>query len=99
MMQQSELIAVRRIRGKGRGVIARRAIRKGAVIERAPVLLVPIGDFVDGMKNRTLKTYLFIWDKKHVAVALGYGSLYNHSFDPNARYVHGEDRLTFRAIR
>src|SRR5690242_14055082 len=89
-LHHSELICVKRIPGKGRGVVARRPIKKGAVIERVPVLLVPLADLVDGLENRTLKTYFYIWDKKHVAVSLGYGSLYNHSYEPNARYIHGK---------
>ena len=64
-----------------------------------PVLLVPINDLVGGMKNGTLNTYFYLWDKKHVAVSLGYGSLYNHSYEPNARYIHGEKQLTYRALR
>ena len=38
MMQHSDLIYVKRIKGKGRGVFARKAIMLGAVIERVPVL-------------------------------------------------------------
>ena len=97
-MDHSELICVKRIRGKGRGVVARKPIRKGAIIERVPVLLIPINDFVGGLENRTLKSYLYIWDKKNIAVSLGYGTLYNHSYEPNARYVHGKEHLTYRAL-
>lgn len=98
-MEHSDLICVKQIPKKGRGVVARKAIRKGEIIERVPVLLVPIKHFVDGLENPTLKTYLFIWDKKHVAVCLGYGSLYNHSYDPNAVYIHGAREVKFRALR
>jgi len=98
-MQHSELICVRKVSGKGRGVFAIQAIRKGTVIERVPVLLVPIKEFVGGLQNPTLKTYLYIWSKDKVAVSLGYGSLYNHSYEPNAKYVHGQSTLTYRALR
>jgi hypothetical protein len=30
--------------------------------------------------------YCFAWGRGTVALALGYGSLYNHSYKPNARY-------------
>ena len=33
---------------------------------------------------------MFTWDDDHVAVALGFGSLYNHSYSPNARYEDWE---------
>jgi SET domain-containing protein len=44
--------------------------------------------------------YVFIWGKKTVAIALGYGSLYNHSYSPNARYYDGPGRTkVFMALR
>jgi uncharacterized protein len=98
-MQHSASICVKKVPGKGRGVFAVKPIRKGAIIERVPVLLVPIRDFVGGLKNATLNTYLYLWSKDKVAVSLGYGSLYNHSYEPNARYVHGPNMLTYRALR
>ncbi len=82
----SDLIEVRRVRGKGRGVFARRLIAEGAEIERAPVLLVP-GDSLLGTRDK-------------VALALGYGSLYNHSYQPNAQYFYGGPQVkVFYAIR
>jgi uncharacterized protein len=97
-MEHSRLICVRKIKGKGRGVFAKCAIRKGSIIERVPVLLVPIGDLVGGLENPTLKKYFYLWSKKQIAVSLGFGSLYNHSFGPNARYIHGSQMLTYRAL-
>jgi SET domain-containing protein len=98
-MQHSDLICVKNVPGKGRGVFALKPIRKGAIIERVPVLLIPIKEFIGGLKNATLNTYLYLWSKDKVAVSLGYGSLYNHSYEPNARYVHGPNMLTYRALR
>jgi hypothetical protein len=37
----SDSIEVRRIESKGRGVFARRLIRKGELIERVPMLVLP----------------------------------------------------------
>ena len=98
-MDHSSVICVQKVEGKGRGVFAKCAIKKGAIIERVPVLLVPIVDLVDGLENPTLNRYFYHWSKTHIAVSLGYGSLYNHSFEPNARYVHGPQMLTYRALR
>ena len=98
-MEHSGLICVRKIKGKGRAVFAKCSIKKGTIIERVPVLLVPIADLVGGLENPTLNKYFYHWDKKHVAVCLGYGSLYNHSFEPNARYIHGPNVVTYRALR
>ncbi len=99
-MQHYELIFVKRVKDKGRGVFARRDIPKGTLIETAPVMLVPIDTIVDGLRNPDLARFYFMWNDKHVAMVLGYGSLYNHSYRPNARYEDGRGKtLLFRAIR
>jgi SET domain-containing protein len=100
-MEHSGLIRVGYVNGKGRGVFAKCTIKKGAIIERVPILLVPIADLVGGFANPTLNRFFYRWDWKHVAVCLGYGSLYNHSFEPNARYIHHakKDVITYRALR
>jgi SET domain-containing protein len=77
-LKQTDKIEVRRAGRKGRGVFARRPIRKGEVIERTPVLVLPAG--------AALGDYCFEWGEGTWALALGYGSLYNHSYHPNARY-------------
>ena len=82
-LRQSDAIEVKRVKGKGRGVFARRLIRKGEVIERVPMLVLPIEESRGGS---VLSGYCFAWRKGTVALALGYGSLYNHSYRPNARY-------------
>lgn len=100
MMLHSELVYVKRIKGKGRGVFARQLIRKGEVIERVPVIIVPNDHFADGLKNPTLSRYCFIRTRTTVAVALGFGSLYNHSYRPNARYDDGPvATMFFTALR
>jgi len=73
-------------------------IRKGAVIERVPVLLVPIA-IIGGRKTPELDGYFYEWNAKYVAITLGYGSIYNHSYEPNARYVYGPNQMTYRALR
>ena len=100
-MEQSSLIRIGEVPGKGRGVFAKCPIKKGAVIERVPVLLVPVGDLVNRFANPTLNRYFYRWDRKNVAVSLGYGSLYNHSYKPNAHYIHHryKDVITYRALR
>ena len=81
-LQQSEFLAVKKIPGKGRGVVARVDIPKGTVFERAPVLVLQEDEVEDGR----LAHYVYAWGRATVGLALGYGSLYNHSFQPNARY-------------
>ncbi len=97
---QSDAIEVKRAKGKGRGVFARRPIRKGEVIERVPVLLLTAEEFSKGLSGTVLEDYCFGWEGDKVALALGYGSLYNHSFRPNARYEDvGPQAKRFIALR
>lgn len=96
-LKHTDWIEVKRVKGKGRGVFARRAIREGAVIERVPVLVVPYGD---DDADSSLTPYYFTWGEGTVALALGYGSLYNHSYQPNARYDDvGRQTKVFTALR
>ncbi len=110
--RQSDLIEVRRstTRGRGgRGVYALRDIPAGTVIERTPVLLIPRNQvFSDDPRiraaNARLSWYVFDWTgqtkRDYVALALGYGSIYNHSDDPNAAWEpEPPDTLAFRATR
>jgi hypothetical protein len=100
VLEHSTLVYVKRVKGKGRGVFARRAIARGTVIEKVPLLLVPIRDIVGGLDNPNLVMFFFMKDRKRVAVCLGYGSIYNHSYKPNARYNEGPDAtMRFTALR
>ena len=95
-LEQSSLITVKRMPRKGRGVFAKEFIRAGTTIERVPVLVVPIADIAASR----LADYAFTWSRRRVALALGYGSLYNHSYTPNARYLEaGRSAQEFVAIR
>jgi SET domain-containing protein len=85
--------------GKGRGVFAAERIPAGALIERAPVIVVPTGQW-ELMHKTILCDFYFAWGE-HSAIALGYGSLYNHSYQPNARFVKQltEQVIEFYALR
>lgn len=90
-------VKVRSVPKMGRGVFALKDFRKGALIEVCHVILIPA---VPGKMSVT-KEYCFPWKKGQVAIALGCGSLYNHSYDANA-YVETEKpelRLRFVAHR
>ena len=68
----------------GLGVFAARAFAEGELIERAPVLLAPVEQ---AAACPALAPYAFMWSDTHVALTLGFGSLYNHSYEPNAEYA------------
>ena len=91
-IQASEFIEVRRSPRHGLGVFARSAIGKGDEIERCPVLLVEPDD-ADAMMTGSLSGYVYDWGDGYAALALGYGSLYNHEFEPKAEYGWSDDGL------
>lgn len=88
---------------KGRGVFASRAFRDGEIVEISPVVL-----FHMHYKSlpKVIKTLVFDWEmlagkpRTH-ALALGFGSFYNHSNPANMRYEadRAGDSLRFIAVR
>jgi uncharacterized protein len=93
-------LVIRQVRGMGRGVFAARPFRARTVIEVCPVLVLSAGadETLSGLEH-----YVFKWgpDEDRLAVALGYGSLYNHSPKPNADFTlrHKRGAIVFHAIR
>lgn len=70
---------------KGRCVYAKRAFEVGEIIEICPVVVIPKNQ-IQFLDKTVLYDYYFIWNENDAAIALGYGSIYNHSTKPNARY-------------
>lgn len=87
------------ISGKGRGVFATRPFARGDLVEAVPVLLLR-PDEQDRLDGTVLDSYVFAW-RDTVAIALGFGSIYNHSWDPNLEYQKRfeEGVIEFVAIR
>ena len=84
----------------GLGVFAARAFTAGELVECCPVIVCPPPD--EALIEQTqLRGVYFTWKDDAIAVALGYGSLYNHSWDPNACYEldHRRRAARFRAVR
>jgi SET domain-containing protein len=73
----------------GRGIYAARDIKKGEFLEEAPVIVSPKSER-EHLKKTVLNDYCFRWGG-NLAIALGYGSIYNHSYTPNARYLTNID--------
>ncbi|HXH30314.1 MAG TPA: SET domain-containing protein-lysine N-methyltransferase [Bacteriovoracaceae bacterium] len=67
---------------KGRGVYARAPILKGELIERCHLLLIKLTEVPDSLEG-----YVFEFNVKNVALALGNGSLFNHNDRPNADFT------------
>jgi uncharacterized protein len=87
---------------KGRGIFTRDAIKKNTVIEIAPVLILPPQErkWID---KSVLYDYYFLWgdDDSLTAICLGYGSVYNHSYQPNIMYEadYAAEKITFITLR
>src|SRR3954454_22095195 len=81
----------------GRGVFAIRAFAKGEAVESCPTLELPedtvtgrLGDYVFGSAE----------DEHEVILLLGYGMLYNHSYEANCEYIQDGPRvITFVTTR
>ena len=73
--------------GVGRGVFAKEKIIKGEVIELCPLIEIPEYEF-ENLGSSILLEYIFFFgkEKEKACLALGFGSLYNHSSTPNAEY-------------
>ena len=91
----------------GLGVFATETISKHEMFESCPVILfhkVIIDDYhrFHSTDRHMLDDYVFRWKGGCLAVALGYGSVYNHSDKSNATYRSRADkdpRIEFIAKR
>jgi SET domain-containing protein len=89
-------------KNRGRGVYTTKNIAAGTVIEISPIIELSPKDRkqIEGTK---LYHYIFEWgkSKRKAAVALGYVSMYNHSFDPNCEYEmdYENGNMTVRTIK
>jgi uncharacterized protein len=80
-----------------RGVFCVDYIKSGECFEEAPVVILPAGE----VKETALMDYTFKLNATEYALALGYGSLYNHRNQPMAEWKIDETRKTisFFALR
>lgn len=97
--RQSDLIYVKPVKGKGRGVFAIRDIPADTLLERVPLIMLPGKHIVDGVYNEWLINCAFEWDDDYMALPLGYGPMYNHAWEPNADYDFGKRSMFYYTIR
>jgi len=100
-----ERIGYRNIPGKGRGVIATKAIAAGEMVERSPVLPLAAAD----SERPGLSDYAFAWGEdvpgfdvgQECAIGLGYLGLYNHAKPSNVRLErhYAENEMSVHALR
>ena len=93
-------IQVRKSDKHGRGVFATEYISRNEVIEVCPVIALNKEDTLK-IDETILFNYYYEWVNKNAAFALGYGSLYNHSYQPNAQYEKNfdENTITIKSLK
>ncbi|EJT98675.1 protein methyltransferase, partial [Dacryopinax primogenitus] len=84
---------------KGRGLYAIRPIAQGTVVEISPVLLFTPEEWEAHGRHTVLDHYTFIWripgeTRPFMALALGLGSIFNHSSRPNVSFYRNIDAQT-----
>ncbi|MFB3169536.1 SET domain-containing protein [Neobacillus sp. 179-C4.2 HS] len=86
-----------------RGVFATRDIKKGELIHEAPVIAYPNAEH-EHIEKTLLADYAFEYGINHTCILLGYGMLFNHSYQPNATYEinfpnHSFDFYAYKDIK
>jgi SET domain-containing protein len=88
--------------GKHRfGMYCTEEIAAGSVIEICPVIIIPGEQAKQIVRGYILYEYYFEWKKESIAIALGYGSIYNHASAPNAEFQpdYQHQYIIFKAVK
>lgn len=99
-------IEIREAPGKGRGVFAKSRIKAREVIEVCPAIPLTEKEHNRWICKTVLESYVFSFPVKGQrtldvnrwkgsCVVLGWGSIYNHSFNPNSEWVADAKTQTF----
>jgi hypothetical protein len=77
----------------GRGVFAGKNFKRGELLEVCPLLVLDkyAAELAWIAHGNIFERYYFDYNDQYSAIALGYGSLYNHSKNPNATYSINTD--------
>jgi SET domain-containing protein len=93
---------IKEVKGKGRGVFSSMLIAKDEVIEECPLVVIPAEDY-DIITSTRIVNFCFFFDReeKILALAMGFGSMYNHAFPSNASHSIDRDTrlVTIYAVR
>src|SRR5215831_12554758 len=86
----------------GRAVFTSESIPKGTLIEVSPVIVMD-ADERTLLDQTLLHDYIFEWGdrRKQCCVALGYVSMYNHSYESNCEYEmdYDEETMQIKTVR
>ncbi|HRX27906.1 MAG TPA: SET domain-containing protein [Saprospiraceae bacterium] len=101
MMSKISSLFVAHTEDRGKGVYTMEDIKKGEVIEVCHLIIIPKAE-LPIIHKTVLHDYYFLWGEEmnQAAIALGYGSIYNHKLHPNANFILDfvSDTIEFYAI-
>lgn len=101
MSNRLPFLYLQTVEGKGKCIFTAQAIPEGSSIEICPVILLNAADCATIHTTR-LHDYYFHWGTEgDCAIALGFGSIYNHSSQANADYemLLEDELIGINAIR
>jgi len=98
-MNQIPGLYIAEVAGSGRGVFTASDISEGSLIEVCPVIVIPKSE-LPIIHKTVLHDYYFLWGEnmEDSAIALGFGSLYNHQIDSNATFILDIENLTIDIV-
>lgn len=100
-MEMQKTITIKKTSKKGLGVFALKNFEKGELIESAPVLVFSPTDRKN-LEKTPMSHYIYPWrSTRGAAIAFGYGSIYNHSYSPNADWKQNfkTQSMVYRAVK
>lgn len=86
---------LKKSKGKGLGVFSSETIPAKRVVEKSSVIVMSPEDRKH-VEKTFLQNYIFEWaeDNKSCCLALGYISMYNHSYEANCEYIMDFEKQT-----
>lgn len=94
-------VYVKKTGARGRGIFALKNFKIGEIIESCPVInITPKERKI--VEKTIFNYYIYPWRSTlSGSLVLGYGSLYNHSFDPNADWKQNfkTNSMVYRAVK
>ncbi len=94
-------IELKKTSSRGRGVFALKDFAVGEIIETAPALTFTPKER-KLLEKTAMNSYIYPWrSTRSAAVVFGYGSIYNHSYTPNADWKQNFKTVSmvYRAIK
>lgn len=92
---------LKRIPNKGRAIFATRNFKTGDIIENCPTVTLTPKERKHCEKT-LMNYYMYPWrSTRSASVVLGYGSIINHSFNPNTDWKQNfkSNTMVYRAIK